>query len=83
MFELKKTVKKFIAAALALPMIIASPMRASANEAEEYLNDPNWNAFVEEKIQQDSTPGLAVAVAKGRSWPSRAGGAPTWSRRPR
>ncbi|MBQ8121781.1 MAG: beta-lactamase family protein [Ruminococcus sp.] len=75
MFELKKTVKKFIAAALALPMIIASPMRASANEAEEYLNDPNWNAFVEEKIQQDSTPGLAVAVAKGeelafKSWGS-------------
>lgn len=60
---IRKTIKQAIAAALALPMLIAAPLHASASDS--VLDNTEWNAFVEEKIEQDNPPGLAVAMVNG------------------
>ena len=58
-----KTIKRAIAAALALPMLIAAPLHASASDS--VLDNTEWNAFVEEKIERDNPPRLAVAMVNG------------------
>ena len=58
-----RIIMRAIAAALALPILIAAPLQASASDS--VLDNPEWNAFVEEKIELDNPPGLAVAVVNG------------------
>lgn len=68
---IKKMITRVIAGTLALSMLMAAPLRASASDS--VLDHPEWNAFVEEKIELDNPPGLAVAVVNGaeasyRNW---------------
>jgi len=63
MIMIPRIIKRAIAAALALPILIAAPLQASASDS--VLDNPEWNAFVEEKIELDNPPGLAVAVVNG------------------
>lgn len=56
-------IMRAIAGTLALPILIAAPLHTSASDA--ILDNAVWNAFVEEKIEKDNPPGLAVAVVKG------------------
>lgn len=63
MIMIPKIIKRAIAAALTLPILIASPLHAAA--ADPVLDNAEWNAFVEEKIEKDAPPGLAVAVVNG------------------
>ena len=46
-------------------LLIATPTKALAANKVNVLNDIEWNSFIEEKIEQDKTPGLAVAVVNG------------------
>lgn len=48
---------------LALPILITAPHRASASDT--VLDDAEWNAFVEDKIELDDQPGLAVTLVNG------------------
>ena len=56
-------IMRAIAGTLALPILIAAPLHTSASDA--ILDNAVWNTFVEEKIEKDNPPGLAVAVVKG------------------
>lgn len=42
-----------------------SPITTSASDTQSVLNDKDWVEFVEEKIEQDSTPGLSLSVVNG------------------
>lgn len=59
----KKMITRALAVTLALPILIAAPLRASA--ADTVLDNTEWNAFVEEKIEKDDPPGLAVTLVNG------------------
>lgn len=59
----KKMITRAIAVTLALPILIATPLRASA--ADAIPDNSEWNAFVEEKIEKDDPPGLAVTLVNG------------------
>lgn len=63
MLMIKKLIKRAAAAALILPVLIASTPDAYA--ADSVLNDTEWNSFVEEKIEKDAPPGLALALVSG------------------
>ena len=41
------------------------PFKAYAADVDSVLNDPDWNDYVEQSIDIDKTPGLAVAAVKG------------------
>jgi len=63
MLMFKKMITRAIAVTLALPILIATPLRASA--ADAIPDNSEWNAFVEEKIEKDDPPGLAVTLVNG------------------
>ncbi|HBB72071.1 MAG TPA: hypothetical protein DCZ71_05635, partial [Ruminococcus sp.] len=44
---------------------IGMPFTAYAEDADPVLNDPDWNSYVEQSIDIDKTPGLAVAAING------------------
>lgn len=46
----KKMITRAIAVTLALPILIATPLRASA--ADAILDNSEWNAFIEEKNRE-------------------------------
>ena len=60
---IKKIILRAIAVTLALPILITAPHRASASDT--VLDDAEWNAFVEEKIELDDQSGLAVTLVNG------------------
>lgn len=56
----KKMIMRAIAVTLTLPILIAAPLQASA--ADTVLDNTEWSAFAEEKIEKDDPPGLAVTL---------------------
>lgn len=65
MVQMKNIVKNAILLSLTAILLIAAPTKALAANKVNVLNDIEWNSFIEEKIEQDKTPGLAVAVVNG------------------
>ena len=71
--KIQRLFKRIIASAFALPLLFSAAFPVSAADTASFLQDAEWNAFVEEKIELDHPPGLAVAAVKGaevgyRSW---------------
>lgn len=60
---IRNFILKAIAVTLTLPILIAAPLQASA--ADTVLDNTEWSAFVEEKIEKDDPPGLAVTLVNG------------------
>ncbi|MBR3045709.1 MAG: beta-lactamase family protein, partial [Oscillospiraceae bacterium] len=60
---IRNFILKAIAVTLTLPILIAAPLQASA--ADTVLDNTEWSAFVEEKIEKDDPPGLAVSLVNG------------------
>lgn len=59
--------KKFLAMIImtVLTIGVLIPFNVYAAEVDSVLNDPVWNDYVEQSIQIDKTPGLAVAAING------------------
>lgn len=73
MTQLTKWIHKITAVVSALAMSFGTALQASATSTESLLNNTDWIAFVDEKIKQDKTPGLALTVTNGseieyKSW---------------
>lgn len=60
---IRNFILKAIAVTLTLPILIAAPLQASA--ADTVLDNTEWSAFVEEKIEKDDPPRLAVTLVNG------------------
>ena len=58
-------IKKIIAVMLSMGTLFTFIPSLSALAADLALDHKDWTAFVEEKIEQDSTPGLAVTLVNG------------------
>ena len=58
-----KKAAAFIASAVVFIGIL--PTTAFASDTQSVLNNEEWVDFVEEKIEQDSTPGLSLSVVNG------------------
>lgn len=65
MIHIKNIVRKAATVSLTTALLLAAPVRAIAAEKGKPLNAPEWNAFVEEKIELDGTPGLALTMVNG------------------
>lgn len=58
-------IKKIIAVMISVGTLFTFIPSLSALAADLALDHKDWTAFVEEKIEQDSTPGLAVTLVNG------------------
>lgn len=61
--DILKRAAAFVSAVAVICVI--SPIRTFASDTQSVLNDKEWVEFVEEKIEQDSTPGLSLSVVNG------------------
>lgn len=73
MTRLTRTLHKATAAAAASAVLLCTLPKVSADGAPVILNDAEWNAFVEEKMELDSVPGMTLAAVSGsetgfKSW---------------
>lgn len=65
MINIKSVVRKAVTVSLTAALLLAAPTRAIAANIGDFLDDPEWNDFVEEKIVQNDTPGLAITMVNG------------------
>lgn len=75
MIPLIKLVHKAAILLSASAAMLVTALNVPAAVTGSFLSDAEWNTFVEEKIAQDKTPGLALAAVKGseieyKSWGS-------------
>ena len=62
---IKRLIQKAAAFSLSAAMLRTASFSANAEDTGKTINNADWNSFVEEKIELDEPPGLAVTLVNG------------------